>query len=60
MASDEGVGKWTAKIWKHGFCYVDGCPVDPQKTQELLERIAFIRITHYGESLQKRWHVSTC
>jgi trimethyllysine dioxygenase len=27
---------------------VDGCPVSPEKTKELLERIAFIRITHYG------------
>lgn len=33
---------------KYGFCYVDGCPVSPEKTQELLERIAFIRVTHYG------------
>ncbi|KAI9840536.1 MAG: 26S proteasome regulatory subunit 6A [Sclerophora amabilis] len=32
----------------HGFCYVEGCPVSPEKTQELLERIAFIRTTHYG------------
>jgi trimethyllysine dioxygenase len=31
-----------------GFCYVDECPVSPEKTQELLERIAFIRPTHYG------------
>lgn len=39
-----------ADQWKreYGFCYVDGCPVSPEKTQELLERIAFIRPTHYG------------
>ncbi|KAG9247230.1 trimethyllysine dioxygenase [Calycina marina] len=48
MASDKGVGKWTSMIKKYGFCYVDGCPVDPDKTQKLLERIAFIRQTHYG------------
>ncbi|ELR02262.1 hypothetical protein GMDG_05332 [Pseudogymnoascus destructans 20631-21] len=48
MASDTGVGKWTAKILKHGFCFVDGCPVSPEKTEELLNRIAFIRETHYG------------
>jgi trimethyllysine dioxygenase len=35
---------------KYGFSYVNGCPVSPEKTQELLERIAFIRITHYGTS----------
>jgi len=34
---------------EYGFCFVDGCPVSPEKTQELLERIAFIRITHYGK-----------
>lgn len=27
---------------------MDGCPVSPEKTKELLERIAFIRLTHYG------------
>ncbi|KAH0542697.1 hypothetical protein FGG08_002930 [Glutinoglossum americanum] len=48
MASDKGVAEWTSKIREFGFCYVDGCPVSPEKTQELLERIAFIRPTHYG------------
>ncbi|KFX99128.1 hypothetical protein O988_04030 [Pseudogymnoascus sp. VKM F-3808] len=48
MASDAGVGKWTAKIREHGFCFVDGTPVSPEKTEELLNRIAFIRETHYG------------
>jgi len=49
MASDEGVAKWTQKITEYGFCFVDGCPVSPEKTQQLLERIAFIRVTHYGK-----------
>ncbi|KAF4626522.1 hypothetical protein G7Y89_g11634 [Cudoniella acicularis] len=48
MADDAGVGRWTSKIHQYGFCYVDGCPISPEKTQELLERIAFIRVTHYG------------
>lgn len=63
MADDKGVGKWTETIVspvslekattnvgerKFGFSYVDGSPVSPEKTQELLERIAFIRVTHYG------------
>jgi len=48
MASDKGVGEWTGKLRKYGFCLVDGCPVDPEKTKELLERISFIRLTHYG------------
>ncbi|KAI9764410.1 MAG: hypothetical protein M1840_008433 [Geoglossum simile] len=48
MASDKGVAEWTLKIRTFGFCYVDGCPVSPEKTQGLLERISFIRPTHYG------------
>ncbi|KIN05903.1 hypothetical protein OIDMADRAFT_189550 [Oidiodendron maius Zn] len=48
MSHEKGVGEWTAKIRKYGFCYVEGCPVSPEKTERLLERIAFIRITHYG------------
>ncbi|CZS99753.1 uncharacterized protein RAG0_08067 [Rhynchosporium agropyri] len=49
MADDTGVGKWTEQIRRFGFCYVEGCPVSPEKTQELLERISFIRVTHYGK-----------
>ncbi|KAG9236755.1 hypothetical protein BJ875DRAFT_455614 [Amylocarpus encephaloides] len=48
MTDDSWVGQWTENIRKYGFCYVDGCPVSPAKTEKLLERIAFIRITHYG------------
>ncbi|XP_014557039.1 hypothetical protein COCVIDRAFT_26239 [Bipolaris victoriae FI3] len=34
---------------EYGFCYVDGTPFeDPQHTKMLLEKIAFIRETHYG------------
>ena len=33
---------------KWGFCFIDGCPVSGKATQELIERIAFIRQTHYG------------
>ncbi|KAL1650404.1 hypothetical protein SLS58_001221 [Diplodia intermedia] len=48
MKSDEEVGKWTALIQEYGFAYVDGCPPTPEATQKLLERISFIRHTHYG------------
>ncbi|OWP04030.1 trimethyllysine dioxygenase [Marssonina coronariae] len=48
MAGDKGVGSWTDKIRQYGFCYVDGCPATPEATKKLLERIAFIRVTHYG------------
>ncbi|KAI1966992.1 hypothetical protein LOZ58_000484 [Ophidiomyces ophidiicola] len=48
MDSDDGVRQWTRKIHVYGFCFVKGCPVTPEATKELLERIAFIRQTHYG------------
>ncbi|KAI5818862.1 hypothetical protein BZA77DRAFT_306617 [Pyronema omphalodes] len=48
MASNDGVALWVSKIYKYGFCYVSGVPVTPEATKELIERIAFIRETHYG------------
>ncbi|KAF1842032.1 Trimethyllysine dioxygenase [Cucurbitaria berberidis CBS 394.84] len=36
------------KIRQYGFCYVDDTPITPKATKGLLERIAFIRNTHYG------------
>ncbi|SLM38109.1 trimethyllysine dioxygenase [Lasallia pustulata] len=48
MDSDAGVKDWTGLIRRFGFSYVDGCPPTPSATQALLERIAFIRATHYG------------
>ncbi|KAJ9139449.1 Trimethyllysine dioxygenase [Pleurostoma richardsiae] len=47
--SEEGVAKLTSLIREYGFAFVDGTPFeDPQDTKRLLERIAFIRETHYG------------
>ncbi|KAK4227111.1 putative Trimethyllysine dioxygenase [Podospora fimiseda] len=50
MASDKGgVAELTAKIAKYGFVFVTETPYeDPADTKRLLERIAFIRETHYG------------
>ncbi|KAB5575502.1 trimethyllysine dioxygenase [Coniochaeta sp. 2T2.1] len=46
---DKGVAELTSLIMKHGFAFVDNTPhSDPLKTKQLLERIAFIRETHYG------------
>jgi trimethyllysine dioxygenase len=34
---------------EYGFAFVSNCPYDsPQATERLLQRIAFIRVTHYG------------
>jgi trimethyllysine dioxygenase len=32
----------------HGVVFVEGTPPEPEPTRKLLERIAFIRVTHYG------------
>jgi len=49
MASEAGVKTMTQFIRRFGYVFVTGTPYDdPNKTKELLERIAFIRITHYG------------
>lgn len=32
----------------HGFVFVSGTPATPEATEKLLERIAFVRVTHYG------------
>ncbi|KAJ5468563.1 hypothetical protein N7475_006315 [Penicillium sp. IBT 31633x] len=48
MSNDKWLGTWLNIIWNRGFCFVDGVPVTPEATQKLIERIAFIRHTHYG------------
>lgn len=48
MGSDEGVGKWLTMIHKFGISFVENTPATPEATEKLLERIAFIRLTHYG------------
>lgn len=48
MKSDEGVGSWLSLIHKFGFAFVANTPPTPEATESLLERIAFIRLTHYG------------
>ncbi|GKT78010.1 LOW QUALITY PROTEIN: trimethyllysine dioxygenase [Colletotrichum tofieldiae] len=49
-AEDEsGIAKLTNLIREYGFAFVDGTPFEtPEPTQRVLERIAFIRETHYG------------
>ncbi|KAF2500288.1 Trimethyllysine dioxygenase [Lophium mytilinum] len=48
MNSDEGLKEWLSKIREYGFCYIDNTPATPSATSQLLERISFIRVTHYG------------
>ena len=48
MYSEDGVKLWTDLICQYGFCFVDDCPVDPIATKDLLNRISYVRHTHYG------------
>ncbi|KAJ5525024.1 Trimethyllysine dioxygenase [Penicillium frequentans] len=48
MSEEKGVLRWLRKIYSNGFCFIKGVPVNPEATKELIERIAFIRNTHYG------------
>ncbi|KAJ5625886.1 Trimethyllysine dioxygenase [Penicillium lagena] len=48
MAEDKSLLDWLEKIYWRGFCYIEGVPVTPEATKGLIERIAFIRHTHYG------------
>ncbi|PFH53122.1 hypothetical protein AMATHDRAFT_1547 [Amanita thiersii Skay4041] len=49
MAEDEGgLFKWLSQIDQFGFCFVSGVPTTPEATEELSQRIGFIRQTQYG------------
>ncbi|KAK1999711.1 trimethyllysine dioxygenase [Colletotrichum falcatum] len=46
---ESGIAKLTNLIREYGFAFVDKTPFEtPEPTQRVLERIAFIRETHYG------------
>jgi len=45
---DAGLFKWMTNIDKFGFSLIEGVPPTPEATQKLVERIGFIRETHYG------------
>ncbi|KAL4871773.1 hypothetical protein BDV12DRAFT_163822 [Aspergillus spectabilis] len=48
MSDDESVLHWLQNIYDWGYCFVKDTPVDPESTEALLKRIAFVRHTHYG------------
>ncbi|KAE8153250.1 hypothetical protein BDV25DRAFT_127328 [Aspergillus avenaceus] len=48
MSGTQGLYEWLEMIYIYGFCFVEGVPINPESTKTLLERIAFIRHTHYG------------
>ncbi len=48
MKSDDGVKEWTRKIYVYGFCLIKDVPETTDDTEKLVERLAYVRPTHYG------------
>ncbi|EIW84196.1 Trimethyllysine dioxygenase [Coniophora puteana RWD-64-598 SS2] len=48
-SSDHGLYKYLSNVDKFGFCLVTGVPATPEATEQLSERIGFIRETQYGK-----------
>ncbi|CAE7210259.1 unnamed protein product [Rhizoctonia solani] len=48
MRDDVGVYGWLRNVDEFGFCFISGVPPNPEDTEALTRRIAFIRDTKYG------------
>lgn len=48
MDSEAGVSEWVLKIYQYGFCMVENVPKNPEDTEKLIERLSYIKPTHYG------------
>jgi len=48
VEAEEGVLRWLNNVHEFGFCFVSGVDVTPQRTEQVIRRIAHIRETHYG------------
>ncbi|TFK20727.1 mitochondrial protein [Coprinopsis marcescibilis] len=49
MQGDAGLFKWLSNVDRFGFSFITGVPPTPEATEELSEKIGFIRETHYGK-----------
>lgn len=51
VMTEDGFGlyKWLQNIDRFGFSFVSDVPVSPEATEELVQRIGFIRETQYGK-----------
>lgn len=45
---EDAIRDWSLKIFKYGFCLIDNVPVTPEATESLVEKLMYIRPTHYG------------
>ncbi|EEB89684.1 hypothetical protein MPER_12193 [Moniliophthora perniciosa FA553] len=51
VMAEDGLGlyKWLRNIDRFGFSFVSDVPVSPEATEELTQRIGFVRQTQYGK-----------
>ncbi|KAL0577643.1 hypothetical protein V5O48_004332 [Marasmius crinis-equi] len=49
MSSELGLYKWLKNIDRFGFSFVSDVPISPEATEQLTQRIGFIRETQYGK-----------
>ncbi|KAF9000634.1 hypothetical protein BDQ17DRAFT_1359265 [Cyathus striatus] len=48
-SDDRGLFKWLSNVDSFGFSFISGVPATPEATEELSQKIGFIRETHYGK-----------
>ena len=49
MKDDRALLEWSDKVDEHGFCFIDGIPLEPLFSKRVLERIGVLRNTFYGD-----------
>lgn len=49
MKDDRALLEWSDKVAQHGFCFIDGIPLEPLFSRRVLERIGVLRNTFYGD-----------
>lgn len=49
MNSDDAFLEWSDKVEEYGFCFIDGVPLEPVYSKQVLERAGVLRNTFYGK-----------
>ena len=49
MKDDHTFLEWSDKVDRYGFCFIDGIPLEPMYTKQVLERSGVLRNTFYGQ-----------
>ena len=49
MKDDRVFLEWSDKVDRYGFCFIDGIPLEPDFSKQVLERVGVLRHTFYGD-----------